>query len=208
MTNNEAEYEALLAGLRVARALGAENVVLRSDSQLVIGQVRGEYEAKEARMQKYLKLTNQLISSFNYAEFVQIPRNQNTEADEVARNASTDSVGKRFDWKTKEQNHPSILELQISSVHTDHGWTSPIVTFLQEGRLPNDPEEAKKVRRRAARFTILNDELYKRGYSQPYLRCVEKEEARYILEEVHGGICGDHTGAKSLVRKIMRAGYF
>ena len=126
----------------------------------------------------------------------------------MARSASTDSGGKRSDWKTEEQNHPSILELQISSVHTDHGWTSPIVTFLQEGRLPDDPEEAKKVRRRAARFTILNDELYKRGYSQPYLRCVEKEEARYILEEVHGGICGDHTGAKSLVRKIMRAGYF
>ena len=59
-----------MAGLRVARTLGAENVVLKSDSQLVIGQVRGEYEAKEARMQKYLKLTNQLISSFNYIEFV------------------------------------------------------------------------------------------------------------------------------------------
>ena len=50
VTNNEAEYEALLAGLKVARALGAENVVLKSDFQLVIGQVRGEYEAKEARM--------------------------------------------------------------------------------------------------------------------------------------------------------------
>ncbi|XP_030949853.1 uncharacterized protein LOC115973743 [Quercus lobata] len=208
VTNNEAKYEALLARLRVARALGAENVVLKSDSQLVIGQVKGEYEAKEARMQKYLKLTNQLISSFNYIEFVQIPRDQNAEADEVARSASTENESKRFDWKIEEQNCPSIQKLQISSVHTEHGWTSPIFTFLQEGRLLPDPEEAKKVRNRAARFTILNDELYKRGYSQPYLRCVEKEEARYILEEVHGGICGDHTGAKSLVRKIMRAGYF
>ena len=55
---------------------------------------------------------------------------------------------------------------------------------------------------------VLNEELYKRGFSQPYLRCVEEEEAKYILEEVHGGIFGDHMGAKSLVRKIMRAGYF
>ena len=54
----------------------------------------------------------------------------------------------------------------------------------------------------------MNDELYKRGFSQPYLRCVEEEEAKYVLEEVHGGICGDHMGAKSLVRKIMRVGYF
>ena len=47
-----------MIGLRIARALGAENIVLKSDSQLVIVQVRGDFEAKEARMQKYFKLTN------------------------------------------------------------------------------------------------------------------------------------------------------
>ena len=73
---------------------------------------------------------------------------------------------------------------------------------------PN-PVEAKQIKKRAARFMVLNDELYKRGFSQPYLRCVEEEEeAKYVLEEVHGGICGDHMGAKSLARKIMRVGYF
>ena len=55
---------------------------------------------------------------------------------------------------------------------------------------------------------MLNNELYKRGFSQPYLRCVEEEEDKYILEEVHEGICGDHMGAKYLVRNIMRASYF
>ena len=55
---------------------------------------------------------------------------------------------------------------------------------------------------------MLNDDLYKRGFAQPYLRCIEEEEAKYVLEEVHGGICGDHMGVKSLIRKIMRAGYF
>ena len=55
---------------------------------------------------------------------------------------------------------------------------------------------------------MLNDELYKREFLQPYLRCVEEEEAKYILEEVYEGIYRDHMGAKSLVRKIMRAGYF
>ena len=55
---------------------------------------------------------------------------------------------------------------------------------------------------------MLNDELYKRGFSQPYLRCVEEEEVKYILEEVHEDIYGDHMGTRSLVGKIMRAGYF
>ena len=89
-TNNEAEYEAILIGLRIVRALRAKNVSLRSDLQLVVKQIRGDFEAKETRMQKYLNLTNQLVSNFNHAEFVQILRSQNVEADEVARTASTD----------------------------------------------------------------------------------------------------------------------
>ena len=93
-------------------------------------------------MQKYLKLTNQLVSAFNYVEFIQIPRDQNVEADEVARSASTDNQNKRFDWKIEEQNSPSIQGLQTLSVHTDPGWTSPILSFLQVGRLPLDTEEA------------------------------------------------------------------
>ena len=68
--------------------------------------------------------------------------------------------------------------------------------------------EAKKVRERAARFTILNDTLYKRGFSMPYLKCVDEEEAKYILEEIHQGVCGDHTNPRSLVSKVVRTGYF
>ena len=159
-------------------------------------------------MQKYLKLTNQLVNNFNHVEFIQIPREQNGEADEVARSASTDVPDLTSRWKLEEQNLPNIKEMQSFSIHTGQGWTGPILSYLKDGRLPSDPDEARKVRKRAARFTILNDQLYRRGFSQPYLRCLEEDEAKYVLEEVHGGICGDHMGAKSLVRKIMQAGYF
>ena len=91
VTNNEAEYEAMLTGLRIAQALWAKNALLRSDSQLVIGQVKGDFEAKETRMQRYLKLMNQLVSKFDRVEFAQVPQDQNSKADEVARNASTDN---------------------------------------------------------------------------------------------------------------------
>ena len=59
-----------------------------------------------------------------------------------------------------------------------------------------------------ARFTVLNDTLYKRGFSVPYLKCIDKDEAEYILEEIHKGICRDHAGPRSLVSKIIRTGYF
>ena len=80
---------------------------------------------------------------------------------------------------------------------------TPILSFLQDGWLPQDIEEARKVRMRVARFMILNDTLYKRGFSMSYLKCVNKEEAKYILKEIHEGICGDHVGLRSLVSKVI-----
>ena len=102
ITNNEVEYEALLAGLRIARALGAEKIVLKSNSQLITGQVKGDFEVKEARMQKYLKLVNQLASTFLHTEFIQIPRDQNTEADKVTQSASAHNLGDMNDRKLEE----------------------------------------------------------------------------------------------------------
>ena len=84
-TNNEAEYERILMGLRVGKALGAKNLLVQSDSKLVIGQIKEEYEAKEERMQKYLRLTKHLTQEFDRVEFMQIPRSQNIVADEVAK---------------------------------------------------------------------------------------------------------------------------
>ena len=59
-TNNEAEYEGILTGLRLGKALGATNLLVQNDSKLVIGQIKGDYEAKEERMQKYVQLTKHL----------------------------------------------------------------------------------------------------------------------------------------------------
>ena len=71
VTNNKAEYEAILTGLGITQALGAKNALLKSDSQLVIGQVKGDFEAKETRMQRYLKLTNRFVRNFDRVEFAQ-----------------------------------------------------------------------------------------------------------------------------------------
>ena len=136
ITNNEAKYKALLADLRIARALGALKIVLKSNSQLGIGQVRGDFEAKETRMQKYLKLVNQLVSTFLHTEFIKIPRDQNTEADKIAQSASAHSPSDMNNWKIEEQNSPSISEFQTFSIRNSSGWTNPILSFLRDGRLP------------------------------------------------------------------------
>ena len=106
------------------------------------------------------------------------------------------------------QKRPSIEEAPTFTIQSINSWMTLIVSFLQDGHLPQNVEEAKKIKKRADRFTILNDALYKRGFSMPYLKCVDEEEAEYILEEIHEGICRDHVGPRSLVSKVIQTGYF
>ena len=55
---------------------------------------------------------------------------------------------------------------------------------------------------------LIRDVLYKRGFSRPYLRFLSHNEADYVMREAHEGICGNHSGARSLVHKLIRAGYY
>ena len=96
-------------------------------------------------MQKYLKLVNQLVSTFLHAEFIQIPRDQNTEADKIARSALAHNSSDMDDWKFEEQNSPSITEFQTFSIQNSSGWMNPIQSFLRDGRLPPNPKEARKI---------------------------------------------------------------
>ena len=183
-------------------------MLIQNDSKLVIRQIRGEYEAKEERMQKYLKLTKHLTQEFDIVEFVQIPRSQNMGADEVSKLASSEKWEISMDLAMEVRKHPSIEEVPTFTIQSANSWMTPIMSFLQDRHLPQNTKEAKKIKKRATRFMILNDALYKRGFSMLYLKCVDEEEARYILEEIHRGVCSDHAGPKSLVNKVVRTGYF
>ena len=74
--------------------------------------------------------------------------------------------------------------------------------------MPDEKEAARKLKVRSARFVLIKDVLYKRGFSCPYLRYLGNEEADYVMREVYEGICGNHSGSKSLVHKLMRVGYY
>ena len=84
----------------------------------------------------------------------------------------------------------------------------PIITYIKDDNLPADPLEAMRVKVRSSRFTILNDELYKRGFSQPYLKCLDTEDAEYVLREIHEWVCGNNSGPRSLVGQVVHVRYF
>ena len=84
----------------------------------------------------------------------------------------------------------------------------PIISYLKDGILPEGKDEARKLRVRSARYVLLNDALYKRGFSQLYLRCLSPNEANYVLREVHERAYGNHSRVRSLIHKVVRAGYY
>ena len=83
-----------------------------------------------------------------------------------------------------------------------------MLSNIRDNQLPSDLSEAKKAKVRAARFIVVNSELYKRGFSLPYLKCLNLEEEMYVLWEIHEGICGNHSWPWSLVGKEITVGYF
>ena len=80
---------------------------------------------------------------------------------------------------------------------------TPLVEFLKRGVFPGDKEEARKLRGLAPKYTMREDNLFKRGYSMPLLRCLTEVEARKALHEVHEGVCGNHAAGQSLALKLL-----
>ena len=204
-TNNEAEYEAFLKGLELAKSLGVESVLVQGDSQLFIGQVNETCEAKEERMKKYLNKVRRLIKKFSEAHFVQISREENMEADTLAKEALVSELMNEFD---EIQYMPSIDLPEVQQIGGDENWMTPIVGYLKEGKLPQGRDEARKLRIKSAKYVLMDELLYNRGFSQPYLRCLAPDEANYVLREVHEEACGNHSGVRSLVHKVVHAGYY
>ena len=115
-TNNEVEYEALLKGLELAKSIEAKSILILGDSQLVMGQVNGTCEAKEKRIKKYLEKVLQLVKKFKEANFVQIPREENMEADALAKEASANQPMDEFD---EVQYIPSIDIPEVLQVQNE-----------------------------------------------------------------------------------------
>ena len=84
----------------------------------------------------------------------------------------------------------------------------PTVRYFKEGWLPEDKMKARRIQIRVACFVIIDDVLYRRRYSLPYLRCASSEEANYVLCEIHERTCGNHAKARSVVGKALRARYY
>jgi ribonuclease HI len=210
-TDNEAEYEAVLSAIEIAREMGITNMEIRSDSRIVVEQINGSYTAQEPRMSQYLEKVRQFYSHFDRIVLTKVPREENGLADDLSRIGSgADSATLVGGCRILVKVFPTVSStegvMQIDKVEPT--WAVEIIRYLKTSGLPSTKEEAQKIIRNSARYVLVGGVLYRRGYSLHLLKCLSDEDANYVLREVHHGVCGNHSGAKSLANKVVRAGYF
>ena len=103
--------------------------------------MKGEYEAKEKRMQKYLKIVKRLSQHFDSLNFMQILSTKNAEADFLARLVSSDDYNATSKLCIKIRGQPSTEGEQVLKIKEQDEWMTPIVRYLKEGWLPEDKVE-------------------------------------------------------------------
>ena len=158
-------------------------------------------------MKRYLDRVRKRVDDLE-AKIIQIPRGENEQADRLAKAASVEHMIIPGNVLSFVQLSPLIDSGNIQEIGSESNWTITLVSYLKNGVLLDGKEAIRKLKVQATRFVLIKDVLYKRGFSHPYLRCLGMEEADYVMKEVHEGICGNHSGSRSLVHKLVRAGYY
>ncbi|XP_070055250.1 uncharacterized protein [Nicotiana tomentosiformis] len=135
---------------------------------------------------------------------------ENAKADALANLASVAEV-------TSEENaiviclfHSTLDQdkHEVSFNNLTWDWRNEIVNFLQYGIVPEGKKESQVLQRKAARYCLIRDNLYRKIFGGPLARCLGPNQTEYVMREVHEGHCVNHASGRSLVKILIRAGYY
>ena len=165
-TNNQAEYEALLAGLRLANTLNLKTLRIYSDSQIVVKQTKGGYIAKDPQLAKYQAMVQAYLAQLAEVDLVQINMEDNIRADALSKlvlnSADLDSSVYFEELKT-----PSFSRAEVMCLDTLPDWRTPFIQYLQQGTLPEDKTKAQQLKSKASKYFIKENDLYQEDLHCP-----------------------------------------
>jgi hypothetical protein len=231
-SNNEAKYEALLYGMKMAKACGATRLKLFGDLNLVIQQVMNKCDAISDNMTAYRNLYYYLEGTFDGCEVSHVSKASNEEADNLANIGSQCLPVPQgvFQEEIIERSIKNIItstiEEQVQHQATGPGagkasttepeevmmiektWIQPYLAYMINKALPEDPVEAKRIIRRSKAFVVLQGKLYKKSITGILQRCVIPQEGQEILKDIHVGVCGHHASSRAIAAKAFRAGFY
>ncbi|XP_074290938.1 uncharacterized protein LOC141617671 [Silene latifolia] len=214
VTNNAAEYEACLLGLRSALDLGVKKLLVHRDSSLVINKVGGSWRIKSQSLAPYQTKIEELEKYFEDIRYVHLPRVENQFADTLFKLAAI-NIPDHVDSMpicVKRRSSPAYVNAIDNAEEGETApWYTTILKFKETGDYPPDLDTRGKraLRMLSAQFIRTDDgQLYKKTAQGILLRCIDKPTAEKVIEEVHDGECGPHMNAYMLVRKIIRLDYY
>ena len=158
----------------------------------------------------YLRKVRDLLKTFMLVQVKHVPRAENSRVEALAKlaTASQEDLSSSTPIEYLAETSIDLCDVQVAQIRSDPNWMNPIWDYIIYGRLPDDPKEATKIRTRSARFTNHKGSMYKRGFFTPIFNCIAGKDTKYVLREVHEGICGNHIGACALAGKVLRQGYY
>ncbi|KAK1616422.1 hypothetical protein QYE76_021939 [Lolium multiflorum] len=205
-TNNMAEYEALLHGLRIAKEIGIKHIICCGDSDLVAQQVAGTWNARNSVMAAYRDEVDEIAKCFLGYEVKYVRRDDNTAADMLSKLGSGKPIPpgiflEHLRIPSVKGANPENPEVAVSPAKEVMAiipaWTQPFLDYLIDQKLPEDEVLARQIIRRARSYTIVDGQLYKRSATGVFLKCVSNQDGIEILREIHAGDCGHHAAPRS-----------
>ena len=183
----------MLAGLDLALMLTATKLEIKIDSQLIVGQIQQEYKANDERMTRYLTMVEEHLKKLDEWIIRWVAQDVNAKVDALAMIAATLPINGTIVLPIYLKVSPSITLRPVCSIgQTNSGWMFNIIKYLQIGDVPEDEKQSHNLRIQVAHFTLINDQLYKRSFGGPYLKCLRQPKAKYVLAKLHEGVCGNH----------------
>ncbi|XP_017416537.1 uncharacterized protein LOC108327331 [Vigna angularis] len=204
--NNQAEYEALIAGLTLAKELAITRLECRMDSQLVVGHMKGTFQVKDNQLLRYFHKAISLLKDFVNVNIVHVPREQNSRADLLSKLTHSKEKAQLSSIIKMTLDKPAVETFATDVVTPKADWRRSIRELMMKQEQGENVSTTDS--KRIAHFLCIGDDLYKRGYTTPLLKCLSAEEADYVLLELHNGICGLHSRKRTLRARILRAPYY
>ena len=148
---------------------------------------------------------------FDSFDLLHVPRSGNAHANSLAMLATSSAQHLPRIILVEDLYKPTKTRktAQIHQIKVGPSWMDSIIRFLREDILPEEKMEADKIWRKATSYWLSEDhKIYKRSFSGTYSLCVHLELTESLLEELHEGICGSHTGGRSLAHRAITQGYW
>ncbi|XP_042432923.1 uncharacterized protein LOC122019532 [Zingiber officinale] len=170
----------LLISLREERMQLSVRLDYRAtNNELAAQQLFGTFEVNSARLRLYAEAFEKLRANFQEVVIKKVPRVENQAADEMTKLASSISS---IDIQLPIDQVSLVAHVdRMEGLSFPNDWRTALVEFLRTGATPSNRDKAQLLRRRASKFTLIGEQLYKKSFSRPLLKCVGPEDIDYIL---------------------------